>query len=62
MKTSMPLLAGAPVENVSVVTVFALVQLRRVVVLDRAWLGERGVVPVVRRPSHERASAFFACK
>lgn len=42
--------------------VFALVQLRRVVVLDRAWLGQGNLVPFVWRVGHKRAAALVARK
>lgn len=44
------------------ITVFTLVQLRRVVVLDGARLGQCGVVPVIRRPCSKRLPTLFACK
>jgi len=52
----------APVQDVSVFAVFALVQLGRVVIFDRARFDQCNLVPFVGRTSYEGAAAFLARK
>jgi hypothetical protein len=54
--------AAAPVQDIPVFAVFALVQLGRVMIVDRAWLGQGKLVPFVWWVGHKWLAAFLARK
>ncbi|MGI0015161.1 MAG: hypothetical protein ACREBU_17240 [Nitrososphaera sp.] len=61
-KGPVELSAVTPVKHISVVAFFALVKLRRVVILNGARLGQGDVVSLVGWPCQERKAAALARK